>query len=70
MLDRSGHGHVEEELPRISAIRQQKRSIIKMVKEPFLTNLEDRQGSLSLYEKFELSNKDSTWREKCEQLYL
>lgn len=41
-----------------------------MVKEPFLTNLEERQGSLSLYEKFELSNKDSTWREKCEQLYL
>lgn len=28
----------------------------------FLTNLEDRSAAISLYEKFELSNKDSTWR--------
>ncbi len=27
-------------------------------------------SSVNIYDRFELSNKDATWREKCEQLYI
>jgi hypothetical protein len=25
---------------------------------------------MSMFDRFELSNKDGTWRDKCEQLYI
>ena len=57
-----------EELPKLSSVRKQKRvSQQKIVSKSFLTAIDyDKSGgTMSLYEKFELSNKDSTWREKC-----
>lgn len=55
---------------KLAAIRKEKK-FKKVDRTAFLTNLEEsNQTTMNLYEKYELSNKDSTWREKCEQLYM
>jgi hypothetical protein len=46
-----------------------KKKSIKIQKSPFLTSV-PADSSISVYDRFELSNKDATWREKCEQLYI
>ena len=44
----------------------------KMDRSAFVTNIDPdpNRNTISIYERFQLSNKDSTWREKCQQLYL
>ena len=60
-----------DDAPRISQYRKEKK-YKKPEKPAFLTHVEQESGSntISLFDRFELSNKDGPWREKCEQLYL
>lgn len=64
----------KEELPKINNLRKERKySKAKPEKSAFLTNFDQtppESNTISLYERFELSNKDSSWREKCEQLYM
>lgn len=55
---------------KLAAVRKEKK-FKKADRTAFLTNLEEsNHTTINLYEKYELSSKDATWREKCEQLYM